>query len=214
MKLKDKFTELMYNQASAKLYVIIFSWYLLEVFTLPWSGAYYLAWTLLSWKVCKIAMAENSIHCYGVLLTAFCSRIYHPVVLFAQTFKYAFSAFGIIDLLATLPLYLAFRFPHAICFQLAFRLIRYSRFQVFNFWMKGKYKTALRDSSKNRVFFMFVLFQIFIGTLMYMVEGVEPSAVQQYSQQYLIGLASRLPLSGYGYNLSPFLSGILQVSCW
>ena len=67
--------------------------------------------------------------------------------------KYAFSAFGIIDLLATLPLYLAFLFPGAryLLIIRAFRLIRIFRvFKLFNFWMEGQMLlTALRDSSKT-----------------------------------------------------------------
>ena len=39
-------------------------------------------------------MAENSIHCYGVFTDRFLYfRIYHPVVLFAQTFQIRFQCF-------------------------------------------------------------------------------------------------------------------------
>lgn len=95
--------------------------------------------------------------------------------------KYIFSFFGIIDLLATLPLYLAFFLPgarHLLVIR-AFRLIRVFRvFKLFNFWMEGEILLrSIRESSKKiAVFFLFVVILVTsIGTLMYMIEGSQAS---------------------------------------
>lgn len=94
-----------------------------------------------------------------------------------QPRKYIFSFFGIIDLLATLPLYIGLLFPGVryLLIIRAFRLIRIFRvFKLFNFWMEGQLLlTALKESSKKiAVFFFFVVILVTsIGTLMYMIEG-------------------------------------------
>ena len=89
-----------------------------------------------------------------------------------QPKKYIFSFFGIIDLLATLPLYLAFFLPGAryLLVIRAFRIIRVFRiFKLFTFWMEGeRLLTSLKESSKKiAVFFLFVVILVVsIGTLM------------------------------------------------
>ena len=99
-----------------------------------------------------------------------------------QPRKYIFSFFGFIDLLATLPLYLVFFVPgirHLLIIR-AFRLIRVFRiFKLFNFWIEGQMLLrSLKDSSKKiAVFFFFVVILVIsIGTLMYMIEGSQPSS--------------------------------------
>lgn len=94
-----------------------------------------------------------------------------------QPRRYIFSFFGIIDLLATLPLYFTFFIPgmrHLLIFR-AFRLIRIFRiFKLFNFLNEGQMLLhALKSSSKKiTVFFFFVfILVVSIGTLMYMIEG-------------------------------------------
>lgn len=95
--------------------------------------------------------------------------------------KYIFSFFGIIDLLATLPLYLGLLLPgmRYLLVVRAFRLIRVFRvFKLFNFWMEGEILLrSLRESSKKiAVFFFFVVILVTsIGTLMYMIEGSQES---------------------------------------
>lgn len=94
--------------------------------------------------------------------------------------KYIFSFFGIVDLLATLPLYLGFLFTSARYFLVirTFRLIRVFRvFKLFNFLEEGNLLlVSLRLSShKIFVFFFFVLILVTsIGTIMYMIEGTQP----------------------------------------
>lgn len=114
----------------------------------------------------------------GFFTLEYLTRIYcspHPR-------KYIFSFFGIIDLLATLPLYLALLLPGAryLLIIRAFRLIRVFRiFKLFNFWIEGEMLLrALKESSKKiAVFFLFVVILVTsIGTLMYMIEGSRASS--------------------------------------
>lgn len=94
--------------------------------------------------------------------------------------KYIFSFFGIVDLLATLPLYLGFLFSgsHYLLVIRAFRLIRVFRvFKLFNFLKEGNLLlVSLRISApKIFVFFFFVMILVTsIGTVMYMIEGNQP----------------------------------------
>lgn len=98
--------------------------------------------------------------------------------------KYIFSFFGIIDLLATLPLYIGLLLPGVryLLVIRAFRLIRVFRvFKLFNFWMEGEILLrSLRESSKKiAVFFLFVVILVTsIGTLMYMIEGSHQESSQ------------------------------------
>lgn len=95
--------------------------------------------------------------------------------------KYIFSFFGIVDLLATLPLYIGLLFPGVryLLIIRTFRLIRVFRvFKLFNFLYEGeRLLNALRDSSKKiAVFFLFVVILVTsLGTLMYMIEGTQPN---------------------------------------
>lgn len=93
---------------------------------------------------------------------------------------YAFSFFGIIDLLATLPLYITWIFGSAryLLVLRTFRLIRVFRvFKLFNFLTEGHLllRSLYMSSRKIGVFFLFVVILVIaIGTLMYMVEGQRP----------------------------------------
>ena len=168
MKLKDKFTELMHNQAlKRKLYVIIFeadtpAGKLFDV-TLIWCILLSVGLVILESLQGLPVWLKTPFIVMEYLLTAFFTFEYITRLYCSpKPSKYAFSAFGIIDLLATLPLYLAFLFPGAryLLIIRAFRLIRIFRvFKLFNFWMEGQMLlTALRDSSKKiAVFFMFVV---------------------------------------------------------
>lgn len=91
--------------------------------------------------------------------------------------KYIFSFFGIIDLLATLPLYLGWFFQSAryLMVMRTFRLIRVFRvFKLFSFLEEGDnlLKSLKVSFPKIMVFFLFVVVMVIsLGTLMYMVEG-------------------------------------------
>lgn len=94
--------------------------------------------------------------------------------------KYIFSFFGIVDLLATLPLYLGALFTSAryLLIIRTFRLIRVFRvFKMFNYLEEGNLLlVSLRMSSRKIfVFFLFVLILVTtIGTIMFMIEGTQP----------------------------------------
>ena len=88
--------------------------------------------------------------------------------------RYALSFFGIIDLISTLPPYLAFIFPGAR-YMLLLRSIRFIRvfrvFRLFSFLNEGYLllESLRRSFNKILVFFLFVLILVTcIGTLMYM----------------------------------------------
>lgn len=96
--------------------------------------------------------------------------------------KYIFSFFGIIDLLATLPLYLGWFFQSAryLMVMRTFRLIRVFRvFKLFSFLEEGDnlLKSLKVSFPKIMVFFLFVVVMVIsLGTLMYMVEGTIPDS--------------------------------------
>lgn len=91
--------------------------------------------------------------------------------------KYALSFFGVIDLLATLPLYLSWiggpmRYLMIVR---SLRLMRIFRvFKMFSFLNEGHalLQAILDSSRKIFVFFLFVLVMVIsIGTIMFMIEG-------------------------------------------
>lgn len=92
---------------------------------------------------------------------------------------YAKSFFGIIDLLAILPMYLGFFFSHArfAIVLRSFRLIRIFRiFKLFDFLIEGHMllQSLRRSFNKILVFFLFVLILVIsIGTIMFVVESGE-----------------------------------------
>lgn len=99
-----------------------------------------------------------------------------------QPFKYIFSFFGIVDLLATLPVYLSF-FLHGSHYLLvirAFRLIRIFRiFKLFKFIHEGNLllRSLWISAPKISIFFFFVLILVTsMGTIMYMIEGTHPDS--------------------------------------
>jgi voltage-gated potassium channel len=92
-------------------------------------------------------------------------------------FRYAASFFGIIDLMAFLPSYLALLFPHAVAFQ-GVRVLRLLR--IFRIFKLGAYVAeyralgqALRASARKISIFLSVVLMtvLLLGTTMYVVEG-------------------------------------------
>ena len=136
--------------------------------------------------------------------------------------KYIFSFFGIVDLLATLPLYIGLIFPGAryLLIIRAFRLIRVFRvFKLFNFLNEGeRLLTALRESSKKiAVFFLFVVILVTsIGTLMYMIEGTLPNSQFNNIPNSIYWAIVTMTTVGYGditpvTALGKFLSGCVML---
>lgn len=91
--------------------------------------------------------------------------------------KYIFSFYGIIDLIATLPMYLSFIIP-STAFLVAFRALRLLRlFAILNLMPIIGQQSHLKEAliaSKNKiiVFIYFIaVVSIVLGTVMYLVEG-------------------------------------------
>lgn len=90
--------------------------------------------------------------------------------------KYAFSFYGIVDLLAVLPSYMEFFYPqwHVFMIVRCFRLLRIFRiFRMVKFLDESRILMValLRSFRKVVVFLFFVLLlAIFLGSLMYVVE--------------------------------------------
>lgn len=136
--------------------------------------------------------------------------------------NYAFSFFGIIDLLATLPLYMTWIFGPAryLLIVRAFRLIRVFRvFKLFNFLNEGNLLLrSLRASSRKiAVFFLFVVIMVIsLGTLMYMIEGQEPGTAFTNIPNSIYWACVTLTTVGYGdiaptTGLGRFLSSIVML---
>lgn len=93
--------------------------------------------------------------------------------------KYIFSFYGIVDLLSTIPTYLAFIFGgYNILFGIrALRLLRVFRVLKITRYIteSNKLASALRNSKAKILVFLFAVFVICIimGTIMYLVEGPE-----------------------------------------
>lgn len=125
--------------------------------------------------------------------------------------EYALSFFGIIDLLATLPLYIAWLFGPARYLMIirTFRLIRVFRiFKLFSFLDEGYALIhALLDSMKKiSVFFLFVLIMVIsIGTLMFMIEGNVPESSFKDIPSSIYWAIVTLTTVGYG-DITPVTS--------
>lgn len=135
---------------------------------------------------------------------------------------YALSFFGIIDLLATLPLYITWIFGPARYLMIVrvFRLIRVFRvFKLFNFLNEGNLLLrALQASSRKiAVFFLFVIIMVIsLGTLMYMIEGEEPGTAFNNIPNSIYWACVTLTTVGYGdiapvTGLGRFLSSIVML---
>lgn len=136
--------------------------------------------------------------------------------------EYIFSFFGMVDLLATLPVYLEFFFPGSRYFLVirAFRLIRIFRvFKLFSFLAEGNLLLHSLKQSFNKilVFFFFVVIMVTaIGTIMYMVEGNVPDSAFNNIPNSIYWAIVTMTTVGYG-DITPvtpfgrFLSAIVML---
>lgn len=136
--------------------------------------------------------------------------------------KYALSFFGIVDLLATLPLYIGWLFGpmRYLMVVRTFRLIRVFRvFKLFSFLEEGDnlMRSMMLSSRKILVFFLFVVIMVIsLGTLMYMVEGDEPGTEFRDIPTSIYWAIVTMTTVGYG-DIAPvtsvgrFLSGIVML---
>lgn len=136
--------------------------------------------------------------------------------------KYAYSFFGIIDLLSILPMYIGFFFPHvqyAIILR-SLRLIRVFRIlKLFNFLTEGNLllRALYASGKKIAVFFLFVvLLVICLGTLMFMVEGTHDGTSFNNVPNSIYWAVVTLTTVGYG-DITPmttmgrFLSAVIML---
>lgn len=139
-----------------------------------------------------------------------------------QPLKYVFSFFGIVDLLATLPVYLSF-FLHGSHYLLvirAFRLIRIFRvFKLFLFIKEGNLllRSLWMSAPKILIFFFFVLILVTsMGTVMYMIEGVQPGSAFNNIPNSIYWAIVTMTTVGYG-DITPvtpvgrFLSAVIML---
>ncbi|MGN0201532.1 MAG: ion transporter [Candidatus Cryptobacteroides sp.] len=136
--------------------------------------------------------------------------------------KYVLSLFGIIDLLAILPMYLGFFLPqiqYAIVFR-CLRLVRVFRvLKLFSFLTEGNMlmRAIIASWKKIAVFFLFVvLLVICLGTLMFMVEGNREGTMFANLPNSLYWAVVTLSTVGYGditpvTTLGRFLSAIIML---
>lgn len=135
---------------------------------------------------------------------------------------YALSFFGIVDLLATLPPYLAFLFPSARYMLLirTFRLIRVFRvFKLFSFINEGYLllESIKKSMTKIVVYFLFVLVLVIsLGTIMFMIEGGQPGSPFRDLPSSIYWAIETLSTVGYGditplTTLGRILSGFVMV---
>ena len=136
--------------------------------------------------------------------------------------KYIFSFFGIVDLLATLPVYLGFVFhdSHYLLVIRAFRLIRVFRiFKLFLFINEGNLllRSLWISAPKIFIFFFFVLILVTsMGTVMYMIEGIQPGSDFNNIPNSIYWAIVTMTTVGYG-DITPetplgrFLSAVIML---
>lgn len=136
--------------------------------------------------------------------------------------KYIFSFFGIVDLLATLPVYLGFVFhgSHYLLVIRAFRLIRVFRiFKLFLFINEGNLllRSLWISAPKIFIFFFFVLILVTsMGTVMYMIEGTQPGSEFNNIPNSIYWAIVTMTTVGYG-DITPvtpmgrFLSAVIML---
>ncbi len=136
--------------------------------------------------------------------------------------KYVFSFLGIIDLLSTLPTYLGFFNPgfHRLLVIRVFRLLRLpSIFHKSDLVSEGNaLLLSLKESSKKIIIFFFfvLLLVIFIGTIMYMIEGDSEETKFKNIPSSIYWAVVTLTTVGYG-DITPvttsgrFLSAIVML---
>ena len=117
--------------------------------------------------------------CEWVITIFFTIEYILRIISIQKPVKYVFSFYGIIDLLAVLPMYLSIFFPAASILSIV-RALRFFRlFKILHIPQISHQSVQLREAieaSKEKilVFIYFVLIStIIIGSIMYLVEGRE-----------------------------------------
>jgi voltage-gated potassium channel len=227
-KIKSAWRRLMHNEElKRKLYVIIF-----EADT-PMGKLFDVALIVCIFVSILLAVAESiqsrwewvntmMMVCEYLFTLFFTFEYITRIYCSPRPRSYIFSFFGIVDLLATLPLYLAFILPGAryLLVIRAFRIIRVFRiFKLFSFWIEGQMLlTSIQKSARKiAVFFLFVVILVIsIGTVMYMIEGSVPDTPFDNIPNSIYWACVTMTTVGYGditptTGLGRFLSAVVML---
>jgi voltage-gated potassium channel len=140
-----------------------------------------------------------------------------------QPLRYARSFFGIIDLLAFMPTYMALLFPQAITFQgvRVLRLLRIFRIFKLSAYL-AEYRTlgeALRASGRKILIFLSVVLMavLLLGTAMYVVEGPQNGYTSIPTSVYWAIVTTTTV--GYGdvtphTDLGKFIASVMMLLGW
>ena len=137
--------------------------------------------------------------------------------------KYALSFFGLVDLMAILPTYLALFFPELNAF-LAVRVLRMLRvFRVFKLTSYisevAMLATAMRESRRKILVFLSVVLMVVMvmGTLMYVIEGpangftsIPVSIYWAVTTMTTVGFGDIAPKT----DLGRFISSLMMLMGW
>ncbi|MFH6935505.1 ion transporter [Flavobacterium sp. YO12] len=117
--------------------------------------------------------------CEWIITVFFTIEYILRIISIQKPVRYVFSFYGVIDLLAVLPMYLSIFFPGASVLSVV-RALRFFRlFKILHIPQISHQSAQLKDAieaSKEKilVFIYFVLIStVIIGTIMYLVEGKE-----------------------------------------
>jgi voltage-gated potassium channel len=170
-----------------------------------YRDAYHLTFRIIEWIVTFFFLVEY-------ILRLYCVR---------QPLKYALSLYGIIDLLAILPSFLAFVISggQSLMVIRALRLLRVFRiFKLGSFMAQGNVIVQSLHQSKGKIgifLYFIVIMVLIIGALMYVIEGDQNEAFDSIPTSIYWAIVT-LTTVGYGditpvTNIGKFISALVMI---